>query len=329
MSLVPTMWSYILRRILLTIPTVLGIVLLTFILFSLVSKNPARAYAGKQASAQTLAAIEHKMGLDKPPFFNWKKARANRSFTAIFDSQFFDLLFFRFNQSMRYEESVWQLLINKAPVSLAIQIPAFLVLLGLELVIALYIANRRGQFSDLLVTTISILGMSIPALSIYLAAQWFFGAKLKIFPVAGWESGFYAIHFAALPILCIIFSQLGWGARFYRTVVLDELNLDYVRTARAKGVAQREVMLTHILRNVLIPVVTNSIAYLPFLVTGALVLEHQFQIPGMGELIVQSIANQDRSVVMGLVYLISIAYCLALLVSDILYAVVDPRISLK
>jgi len=306
------MWSYILRRILLTIPTVLGIVLLTFILFSLVSKNPARAYAGKQASETTLRAIEHKMGLDKPKHV-----------------QFFDLLFFRFPQSMRYEDSVWHLLKTKAPVSLAIQIPAFLILLGLELAIALYVANHRGHFSDLLVTTISIIGMSVPALSIYLAAQWFFGATLQILPVAGWEGGFYALQFAALPILCVVFTQLGWGARFYRTVVLDELNSDYVRTARAKGLPQHEVMLTHVLRNVMIPVVTNTIAGLPFLLLGALVLEHLFQIPGMGELIVQSIFNEDRSVVMGLVYLTSIAYCLALLVNDILYAVVDPRISLR
>src|SRR6266550_1027971 len=250
------MWSYIARRILLTIPTVLGIVLLTFILFSLVSKDPARAYAGKQASETTLRAIEHKMGLDKPKHV-----------------QFFDLLFFRFPQSMRYEDSVWHLLKTTAPVSLAIQIPAFLILLGLELATALSVA--------------------------------------------------------ALPILCVVFSQLGWGARFYRTVVLDELNSDYVRTARAKGLPQREVMLTHVLRNVMIPVVTNTIAALPFLILGALVLEHLFQIPVMGELIVQSIFNQDRSVVMGIVYLTSIAYCIALLVNDILYAIVDPRISLK
>jgi len=306
------MWSYITRRILLTIPTVLGIVLLTFILFSLVSKDPARAYAGKQANETTLRAIRHKMGLDKPRRV-----------------QFLDLLFFRFPQSMRYEESVWQLIKNKAPVSLAIQIPAFLILLGLELAIALYVANHRGRFADLFVTTLSIIGMSIPALSIYLAAQWFFGATLRILPVAGWEGGFYALQFAALPILCVVFSQIGWGARFYRTVVLDELGADYVRTARAKGLPQAEVMLTHVLRNVMIPVVTNTIAALPFLLLGALVLEHLFQIPGMGELLVQSIFNEDRSVVMGLVYLTSIAYCVALLVNDILYAVVDPRVSLR
>src|SRR5437763_1232280 len=306
------MLAYIARRILLTIPTVLGIVLLTFVLFSLVSKDPARAYAGKQASETTLRAIRHKMGLDKPK-----------------TAQFFDLLFFRFPQSMRYEDSVWHLLKTKAPVSLAIQIPAFLILLGLELATALYVANHRGRFADLFVTTLSIIGMSIPALSIYLAAQWFFGATLRILPVAGWEGGFYALQFAALPILCVVFSQIGWGARFYRTVVLDELGADYVRTARAKGLPQGEVMLTHVLRNVMIPVVTNTIAALPFLILGALVLEHLFQIPGMGELIVQSIFNEDRSVVMGLVYLTSIAYCLALLVNDILYAVVDPRVSLR
>src|SRR6059058_5771006 len=116
------MWAYIVRRILLTIPTVLGIVLLTFVLFSLVSQNPARAYAGKQASPQTLKAIEHKMGLDKQKFFDWKKARQERSIGALFDTQFFDLLFFRFPQSMRYESSVWHLLKTKGPVSLAIQI---------------------------------------------------------------------------------------------------------------------------------------------------------------------------------------------------------------
>src|SRR3954469_4663274 len=120
------MWVYIVRRILLTIPTVLGIVLLTFILFSLVSKDPARAYAGKQANETTLRAIRHKMGLDKPRFFNLQGLH-ERGAKALFDSQFFDLLFFRFPQSMRYEESVWELLKHKAPVSLAIQIPAFLI----------------------------------------------------------------------------------------------------------------------------------------------------------------------------------------------------------
>jgi peptide/nickel transport system permease protein len=322
------MWAYVIRRILLTIPTVLGIVLLTFVLFSLMSKDPARAYAGKQTDEVTLQSIRAKMGLNKPRFFNVPAAKQHGA-RALFNSQFFDLLFFRFPQSMRYEDSVWHLLKKKGPISLAIQVPAFLILIGLELIIALYFANRRGRPADLLVTTIATIGMSIPALSIYLVLQWFLGAKLEWFPVAGWESGFYALQFAILPIICVVFVQLGWGARFYRTVVLDELGADYVRTARAKGVVDREVMLTHVLRNVMIPVITQTIAALPFLILGAVVLERLFQIPGIGQLLVESIFNQDRSVVMGIVYLTSIAYCIALLVSDLLYAVVDPRINLR
>jgi peptide/nickel transport system permease protein len=322
------MWAYVIRRLLLTIPTVLGIVLLTFILFSFISKDPARAYAGKQANETTLKAIRHKMGLDKPRFFNWEERR-KEGIGGLFDSQFFDLLFFRFPKSMRYEQSVWQLIKTKGPVSLAIQAPAFLIQIGLEIGIALYVASRRGKPIDTIVTALAVLGMSVPALSIYIGAQWLFAAKLRWFPVGGWENGWYAIQFAALPILVTVVSQLGWGARFYRTVVLDEINSDYVRTARAKGVSNREVLLTHVLRNVMIPVITNTITALPFLLFGALILETLFQIPGLGGLLVQSIFSEDRSVVMAVVYIISISYCLAVLLSDILYAVVDPRVSLR
>src|SRR5690242_14909439 len=129
------MLAYIFRRLLLTLPTVLGIVLLTFMLFSLVAKDPARAYAGKQATEATLKAIRHKMGLDKPKFFNTAAAKEN-GIRHLFDSQFFDLVFFRFHDSMRYEQSIWTLLKTKGPVSLAIQLPAFLVSMGLELIIA-------------------------------------------------------------------------------------------------------------------------------------------------------------------------------------------------
>jgi peptide/nickel transport system permease protein len=122
---------------------------------------------------------------------------------------------------------------------------------------------------------------------------------------------------------------LGGGVRFYRTVVLEEVNSDYVRTARAKGVSRREILLTHVLRNVMIPVVTNTVITLPFLITGALLLERLFQIPGMGGLLVEAINASDRAVVMAIVYTTSVAYCLMLLVTDICYTLVDPRVSLK
>lgn len=322
------MWAYIIRRTLLTIPIVLGIVFLTFILFAVVARDPARAYAGRVKSEQQLQAVRHKMGLDKPRWVN-TPAMHQLGFWHLFDTQFFDTLRFHFPNSMRYQEPVWTLFKRKAPVSLAIQLPAFIIELGLQLVIALYVASRRGRAVDYTITFLSVLGLSIPALSIYLGAQWLFGGSLEWFPVAGWDSKFfYAIHFAALPILVSVLISLGGGIRFYRTIALEEMNSDYVRTARAKGVRGRDVLLTHVMRNVMVPVVTNTIVALPFLLTGALLLERLFQIPGFGGLLVDAIQSQDSPVVMAVVYTTSVAYCLMLLVTDICYAVVDPRVSL-
>jgi peptide/nickel transport system permease protein len=340
------MLVYIARKLLLTIPIVLGIVVITFFLFGVVARDPARAYAGKQKSEQQLEAIRHQMGLDKPKWINpaaaaaaWRPvvptdagsvSRFGHAIEGFFDTQFFDMLFFRFRPSMRYQETVWALMARKGPVSLAVQFPIFIIELGIQLVIALYTASRRGKAIDYGITFLSVLGMSVPVLSLYLGVQWLMGDKLHMFPVAGWNQGFfYALHFAALPIIASVIAGVGGGARFYRTVVLEEINTDYVRTARAKGVRGSDVLLTHVFRNVLIPVVTNTVIALPLLLTGALILESLFQIPGMGGLLVEAIHTQDRPVVMSFVYVTALAYCLMLVVTDIAYTVVDPRVRLE
>lgn len=316
------MWAYIARRLLLTIPTVLGVLLLTFTLFSLISKNPERAFAGKSPSPQTLAAIKHKMGLDKPRFI----PNPNGGWT---NTQFFDLALFRFPQSMRYEKSVLSIIKEKAPVSLAIQVPALLISLGLQLALALLIAARRGGPLDYTITGLSVASLAVPSLAAYILLQWLLGAAFPLFPVAGWEKFPYAIQYAALPILASVILTVGGGIRFYRTVILEEINQDYVRTARAKGVPQRDVLLTHVLRNVMIPTVTQTITALPFLIFGALILERLFQIPGLGGLLVDAIFSQDRSVVMAVTYLTALLYCAALLLSDLLYTLADPRVTLQ
>lgn len=322
------MWAYIVRRLLLSIPTVLGILLLTYALFSLVSADPARAFAGRNATEETLSAIRARMGLDKPRFFNVEAAR-ERGVAGLLDSQFFDLALFRFPPSMRYERPVLEIIREKAPVSLAIQLPAFLITLGFQLGLALWVAARRGTVFDYTVTLVSVGIMSVASLSLYILLQWLLGARFPLFPVAGWESGFYALQYAALPILASVIITLGGGVRFYRTVVLEEINQDYVRTARAKGVPERDILLVHVLRNVMIPVVTNTVTTLPLLIFGALILERLFQIPGLGGLLVEAIFSQDRSVVMAVTYITALLYCLALIVSDVLYTVADPRVSLK
>jgi peptide/nickel transport system permease protein len=322
------MWAYIVRRILWTIPIVLGVMLLTFTLFTLVAKDPARLYAGKFATPEVLKSVRHQMGIDKPLWIN-PEATKEQGWTGFFDSQFFDVMLMRFPKSMRYGEPVGTLFWRKAPVSFAIQLPVLIIELGLQLVLALFVASHRGRWPDYVVTFLAILGMSAPVLSIYLGAQWLFAAHWRIFPVAGWDVGFYAVQFAALPILVSVIGGVGGGTRFYRTVVLEEINADYVRTARSKGVAKREILLTHILRNVMIPVLTNTIAALPGLLLGALILERLFQIPGAGGLLVESIFNTDRPVVMALTYMLSIVYCLMLLITDICYTLVDPRVKLS
>jgi len=322
------MWAYVLRRIVWTVPIILGVVLITFTLFSLLAKDPARQYAGKFATPEVLQAVRAKMGLDKPRWLDVAALREGRIADG-FNSQFFDVILFRFPESMRWETPLWELVKRKAPASMMIQIPAFLITLGLQLALALYVAFQRGRWPDYTITFLAVLGMSVPTLSIYILAQWLFGQELQWFPVAGWENGVHAVHFAALPILLMVLVSLGGGVRFYRTVFLEEVNTDYVRTAHAKGVARRDVMFVHVLRNAMIPVITSTVTALPGLVLGAVLLERIFQIPGLGNLMVEAIGNNDRSVVMGMTYVLSIIYCLLLLVTDICYALVDPRVSLK
>lgn len=324
------MLGYLIRKFLLTLTIVLGVMVLTFCLFNVVAKDPARAYAGKVVSKNQLDAIRHKMGLDKPKFFNAPAYHKSGHLADVFNSQFFDVLTFRFPQSMRYQESVWSLFARKAPVSLAIQGPAFAVGIGLQLAVAIAVAARRNSLLDYAATALAVFMMSVPGLSIYVGAQWLFGMKLGWFPVAGWAPGFfYAIHFAALPILLSILGQMGGQVRFYRTVALEEIHSDYVRTARAKGVGRGDVMLVHVFRNLLIPVVTNTVVALPFLLIGSLLLEKMFQIPGFGGLLSEAIIAQDSPVIMAQVYLTSIAYAVMLLLTDVCYTLVDPRVTLR
>ena len=322
------MWAYTIRKLLLTIPTMLGILVLTFLLFGVFARDPAVVVAGKIKNEQELQAIRHRLGTDVPKWLNFPAMKKD-GFIHVFDAQFFRMLTFRFANSYRSNEPIWDLFKRKVPVSLAVQVPAFIIELGLQMVLALYVASRRGKPVDYIITTIAVLGMSIPPLSIYLGAQWFFGGYLRWFPVAGWARGFfYALHFAVLPIQVTVIGSVGSCTRFYRTIVLEEINSDYVRTAKAKGVRGSEILLTHVFRNVLIPVVTNTLIVLPLLIMGALLLERIFQIPGMGGLLVEAIHTEDFPVVMAIVYVTSLLYCVLQVMTDIVYTWVDPRVTL-
>ncbi len=322
------MGAYIIRRILWTIPTVLGVMLLTFALFVVALPDPAITALGKHSSPAVRKSYREKYGLDKPAWLDFTALKSGQIRKA-FDSRFFRTLTFQFGKSSHYNRPVSELFLAKAPISLAIQGPVFVIELGLQLLIALYISSWRGRWPDFVVTLLSVLGMSIPIVSLYLLGQWLFGARLHWFPIAGWGVGFFnCIQYAALPILVSVFGGMGGGTRFYRTVVLEQLHSDYVRTARSKGVSRHDALLVHVLRNVLIPVLTNTVTALPGLLMGALVLERMFQIPGAGGLLVEAIFNSDSALVMAVTYFLAVVYCLLVLVTDILYTLVDPRVSL-
>jgi peptide/nickel transport system permease protein len=325
------MIAYLIRKFLLTLSIILGVVLVTFFLFNVVAKDPARSAAGKMVTPAQLESLRHKMGLDKPRVLpNFKKYHEDHHAASLFDTQLFNIIAFRFPNSMRYQESVWSLFARKAPVSLTIQGPAFIIGLGLQLMIAIAVAAKRASLADYSTTVGAVLLMSVPALSVYLGVQWFLGWKLGVFPVAGWATGaIFVMHFATLPILVSVVQSLGGGVRFFRTMALEEISSDYVRTAKAKGVSPGNVLTVHVFRNLLIPLVTQTVVTLPFLVTGSLILEHMFQIPGFGGLLVDAIGAHDSPVIMAEVYLTAIAYSIMLFATDICYALVDPRVTLR
>jgi peptide/nickel transport system permease protein len=325
------MLTYLIRKFFLTLSIIFGVMLLTFLLFNVAARDPVRAFGGKQMKESDRIRLTHELGLDKPRFvLNFPEYHSTGKILDLLDTQFFNILSFHFPRSQRYQESVWTLFARKAPISFAVQGPAFVIGLGLQLIIAMIVAARRNSLIDYSATFLAVLMMSVPTLSIYLGAQWLFGAQLRWFPVAGWAPGIIlAIHFAALPILITVIGGLGGAVRFYRTVALEEMNTDYIRTARAKGVSTTDVLLVHVFRNLLIPVVTNTIVALPFLLTGALLLEQMFQIPGFGGLLVDAIHATDSPVVMAEVYLTAIAYAVMLFITDICYTLVDPRVVLR
>ena len=325
------MLTYLIRKFLLTISIVFGVMLLTFMLFNVAAKDPVRAFGGKHMKEADRIRLTHELGLDKPRFaLNFSEYHETHKLQSLLDTQFFNILSFHFPKSQRQQETVWTLFARKAPISFAVQAPAFVIGLGLQMVIAMLVAARRNSVFDYGMTLFAVLMMSVPSLSIYLGAQWFFGVHLKWFPIAGWAPGIIlAIHFAALPILVSVFGGIGGGVRFYRTVALEEINADYIRTARSKGVGEADVLLVHVFRNLLIPVVTNTIVALPGLLTGALVLERMFQIPGFGGLTADAIASQDSPVVMAVVYVSSITFAITLFLTDICYTLVDPRVTLR
>jgi peptide/nickel transport system permease protein len=318
------MAAYIIRRLLSVVPITIGVMFITFFVFRVVGGNPAYRIAGKNATPARIAQISHERGYDKPLFVNFHEFPQH-----VFDAQFpqlaWNLVHFNFGRSIITSERVSTMLREGVGPSLCVTTPLFLIELFLGVGLALLAAYYRNTWIDRGLVLLSVMGMSISTLVYIMLAQYWLASEWRLFPVWGFESPQYLI----LPVMVGVIAGVGGELRFYRTVMLDEMYQEYVRTARAKGVSSQAILFNHVLRNALIPILTNVIVAIPFLYTGALLLENFFGIPGLGRLTVMALFNFDDDVVFATTFIGSILFVLFNALTDIAYTWADPRIRLK
>ena len=307
------MLRYALRRVLETIPTTVGILLLSFALFNVIGGSPAETLLGKNATAESIAAFNHKWGYDKPLVF-----AADSQFVSFVTG----LCKGDFGYSLEYDEPVVSVLRRGLGPSLSLTVPILVGGVALGLMLAMLAAAKRGGWVDRSILVGSAVLMSVNYVVWVLAGQFFLSFKAGLFPVWGYESAFYLV----LPVLIGILSSLGTDVRFFRTAILDEVYKPYVLTARAKGLSGGAIMTRHVLRNALIPIVTYVSLSIPYLFTGSLLLESFFGIPGLGSVSINAIHSADMAVVRTVVVLGALVYQFVNLATDLLYAVLDPRV---
>jgi peptide/nickel transport system permease protein len=327
------MAAYLLRRVAYGAVTVLGVLFLLFILFFTVTDpdDIARKALGEKARPEVYVQWKKNHGYDRPLFLNsTHSALAAQRYT---DTLLFDhyrrMLTFDFGRSDADDTPIAKRLREGAGPSLALTVPLFLFGLLLGVVVALFVAFFRETYIDRAALVLCMLTMSVASLLYIIAGQYLAGVLLRWFPISGFDPNSAVIaRFLALPVLVGIVTGIGGDIRFYRTIFIEEMNRDYVRTARAKGCGDARVMAWHVLRNALIPILTNIVIAIPFLFTGALLLESFFGIPGLGSLTVEAIQSNDFSTLRTIVFLGALLFIFGQILTDLSYALADPRVRL-
>jgi peptide/nickel transport system permease protein len=310
--------AYFLRRLWQMIPTLAGVILLIFFLFNAVGGDPAQVLAGKISNPEQIANIRKQLGVDEPYWYQlW-----------VFVKQVFT---FDFGRSWSTNEEVSRIILTRVGPTLTIMVPVLVIETSLAVLFAIMVAYVRGTITDRAIMIVCTTAMSISFLVYIIVAQWLFGFKLGWFPVQGWSESFTKnlVTYAPLPIMLAIFVGLAPQLRLYRSFFLDEINQDYVRTARAKGLPEKTVMLKHVLRNAMIPILTNIGIYLPGLFVGSFLLEVFFSIPGLGREVVNAVNRSDFPVIKAVTVYLAMLTMIINLAVDMLYKVVDPRVSFK
>lgn len=322
------MIHYLFRRLLYGVLVLLGVNILTFILFFAVNTpdDMARLAIGGQRVSQT--AIDNwkaERGYDKPLIYNAQAPGAAKWTDTIFYDRSVPLLRMDFGLSDQGKDIGYQIRTRMLP-SLALAIPTFFLGLLSCIGFALLMVFFRASRVDFIGVCLCVLLLSVSGLFYIIAGQWLFAKVLQWVPYSGWNEGWSNWRFLVLPILIGLLSRLGPEARFYRTLFLEEVSKDYVRTARAKGLAERAVLFKHVLPNAMLPILTGTVSALPLLFMGSLISESFFGIPGLGSYTIDAINAQDFSIVRAMVFLGAVMYILGLMLADISYTIADPRI---
>ena len=312
------MTAYIIRRLWQMIPTLLGVMLLVFVIFNMVGGDPAYVLAGKISNQEQIDNIRKQLGVDQPYHVQ----------LGIFAKQ---VVTGDFGASWSTNEKISNILGTRLGPSLMVLVPLLVLETLLAIAFALAVAYVRGSLTDRAVMIVCTAGMSISILVYIIVFQYWLAYKLGWFPVQGWGNGFWENLFvySSLPILIGLVVSIAPNLRLYRTFVLDEINQDYVRTARAKGLSDNTILWTHVLRNASIPIITHVMAGLPGLLVGAFLIERFFSIPGLGREVILAVERSVFPVVKAITIYVAVATMVANLLADLMYKAVDPRVQLK
>lgn len=316
------MWAYIVRRFLFNIPVFLGIVLL--VMAALRVHDPVYAYLGKNQTQEDVDQLREKMGLNRP-FMIQYTSFLGRTLTLNFTEESWD----------QPGVSVGSRMARSIGPTLALTIPALLLTTVISISVGLVSAYFRGQLLDRLLVLVAVLGMCVSFL-VYIILGQYFGAfwisreyNIQAFAIDGYESGLINWpYYCLLPVLISVIVAMGYDSRFYRAVMVEESERDYITTARAKGVSRERIMFLHMLKNAMIPIVTRIAISLPFLITGSILLEMYFGIPGMGRTLIMAVNANDFPVIQAFTAVFAAVYIVTNILTDVAYALVDPRVRL-
>ena len=327
------MLSFTIRRLGYGLLILIGVNLLTFLLFFTVNTPDDMArlnIGGKRITQQQIDKWKGERGYDKPLYFNAQAEGSEKVTRTVLWERSISLMLLNFGQSDSARSTdIGHEVASRMGVSLSLAMPLFVLQLFVSVVFSLTLVFFRHSKIDFWGVVTCVLLLSISSLFYIIVGQFMFSRLLRLVPISGYAPGLDAVRFLAMPILLSLAARLGGEARLYRAMFLEEIGRDYVRTARAKGLSEPQVLFRHVLRNALIPIITSAGAYLPYVFLGSLVFESFFGIPGLGAFVIEAISGQDFAIVRTMVFLGSALYIASNVLIDIAYTWVDPRVRLS